>query len=383
MTNDARVQHWFSLSPVDSWFFGDGRPNNAGENQAGIASLFPPPAPTVVGAIRAAAARAMGWRSGPWPVEVRKQLGDGDDLGPLRFTGPFLARTRNGTREVLFPAPAHLLGTVDADTDGWTPADLLAPGRTPVRTDLADTPVPLPEPIGLAGEGATLKPPEGIWLTADGLSTVLAGRLPDSGECCAAGELFVFEPRVGLEREAATRTAKEGGLYSPVHVRLRRGVSVVVGVSGLPDDFDPAALLPFGGESRLAQLEPVDPPQMPVASAAVNGSGIPALILLTPARLLDGEEARWRVPRPGDPGSNLVPSLAGRIESLCLSRPERIGGWDSVQRRPRPLTPFVPAGTVWFLTDADNAASELRIGDQTDFGFGHLLAGRVPALSPS
>nr|MBA2558128.1 type III-B CRISPR module-associated protein Cmr3 [Chloroflexota bacterium] len=210
---------------------------------------------------------------------------------------------------------------------------------------------------------------------------VLSGRLPQQTDCCAAGDLFVFEPRVGLEREAATRTAKEGGLYSPVHVRLRRGVSVVVGVSGLPGDFVPPPLLPFGGESRLARLEPVDPPQMPESSPAP--SHVQAVVLLTPARLLDTEGSGWKVPGPGAPASALAAGIAGRIDSLCLPRPVRIGGWDSVLHRPRPLEPYAPAGTVWFLRDAGTTPRSLSIGSRTDFGFGHALIGQLPDSSTS
>jgi CRISPR-associated protein Cmr3 len=377
MTHPIDMQQWFSLTPVDSWFFGDGRPNNVGEDQAGIASLFPPPAPTVAGAIRAAAARGMGWRSGAWGPEIRERLGDGDDLGPLRFTGPFLRKENSGETEVLLPAPANLLGRVEGGR--WVPADLLVPGHTRVRTDLGPEALSLPERAGLFSGQEKLSPAEGIWLTSRGFEAVLSGRLPQQADWCAAGDLFVFEPRIGLEREAATRTAKEGGLYSPVHVRLRRGVSIVVGVSGLPGDFMPPPLLPFGGESRLARLDRIDPPQMPESSRA--SSSVQTVVLLTPARLLDADGAGWKVPGPGAPASDLSPELSGTVESLCLPRPIRIGGWDSVRGTPRPLEPYASAGTVWFLRDADGAPDSLAIGTRTAFGFGHALVGRASAAS--
>ena len=50
------------LTPIDAWFFRDGRPYNQGESgQTDVRSLFPPFAPTVVGTLRAALAVGQGW----------------------------------------------------------------------------------------------------------------------------------------------------------------------------------------------------------------------------------------------------------------------------------------------------------------------------------
>ena len=85
------------LEPVDTWFFRDGTPFTKGDSpQENVGSLFPPPPATVVGALRAALARSRGWGGrGSWPPEICEILGDGpDDLGQLRFDGPFLLREK-------------------------------------------------------------------------------------------------------------------------------------------------------------------------------------------------------------------------------------------------------------------------------------------------
>ncbi len=375
---------WFCLEPIDSWSFGDGRPNHAGEDQSDLACLFPPSPLTVAGAIRAAAARALGWSgrpAEPWPKDIVERLGDGLDAGPLRFTGPFLARDG----EPLFPAPAHLVGTVDAGGE-WQPADLLAPG-TEVMTDLSEAPVGLPEPCGVAKSmvSSSLKPPRGVWLTVQGLSRVLAGELPPSQECVRERDLFSFEHRVGLELEADSRTAREAHLYSPVHVRLKRNVGIVVGVAGLDAAIQLPELIPLGGEGRLAACRVMSEPPLPTAVSKSPGAALSCLVALTPVRLLNAARDAWDVPRPGDTASRLVAGLDGRIVSLCIERPLRLGGWDSVQRRPLPLTPHARAGTVWFLSGGPpEPTTTQRVGDLTEFGFGHLVAGYVPpvALNP-
>ena len=111
------------LHPLDTLFFRDGRPYNQDDpGQAEAASVFPPHPPTVVGAVRAALARAMGWPSKTWD---KTKLGDGVDwqagdgaLGPLSFAGPYVLR--NG--EPLFPAPLCLVQ--GKDRDGAAPCRL-------------------------------------------------------------------------------------------------------------------------------------------------------------------------------------------------------------------------------------------------------------------
>lgn len=368
---------WYHLEPIDSWSFGDGRPNHAGEDQSDLACLFPPSPLTVVGAIRAAAARALGWsgrQKDPWPKDIVDLLGNGMDLGRLRFTGPFLARDE----KPLFPSPAHLVGTVD-ETGNWKPADLLIPGKE-VMTDLCEVPVALPEPRSWSRDGRSgpLHPPRGVWLTARGYTRVLSGEIPSPEDCVYDRDLFVFERRVGLELEADSRTAREAHLYSPVHVRLKRNVGLIIGVSGLDPAIELPELLPLGGEGRLAACRVVNGAFLPVAGNEAPGATWTCVAALTPLRLLNASGDAWDVPRPGDPASRLVTGMNGEVVSLCIERPLRLGGWDSVQHRPLPLTPHVPAGTVWFIRgDPPRPTLTARAGSLTAFGFGHLVAGAI------
>ena len=109
----------FSIDPVDTLFFRSGRPFNQDDpGEARADSIFPPYPQTLVGALRAALARGQGWVAGPWDQGLKEVLGDGEDLGELRFHGPYLFR--DGER--LFPVPAFLFGrrsTVEAGHASW------------------------------------------------------------------------------------------------------------------------------------------------------------------------------------------------------------------------------------------------------------------------
>lgn len=362
------------MEPVDTLFFRDGTPFSAGSaSQEDVGGLFPPHPASVAGALRAALARLNGWTgNGPWPQQLNRTLGDGpDDLGKLSFTGPFLLRGS----EPLFPCPRHVLGSREGKA--WRPRVLLRPG-TPVVCDLGDK-VLLPEVPPKEGdaEAADLNVGEGWWLTRSGLEAVLRGDIPPPTEVVPSGDLWREERRIGLERNDATRTAQEGMLYSTRHVRPLPGVALGVRVAGLPATWS----LPFGhvvalgGESRLAECREWQGDvaiEMPLA--AIEASRRMTLIALTP---IDLDEA---INLAGEP---LLTALGdARVISACLSRPQRIGGWDSLTRRPLPLRSVLPAGSVLFCELAETqrlraaiANGLPRIGERQEWGYGVVALG--------
>lgn len=390
--------HAVSLRPIDAWFFRDGRPYDQDEStQAWVESQFPPPAPTVVGALRLALARAQGFSGrGSWSPVLAAVLGDGpDDLGALRFVGP---RLRRGDED-LFPLPRHVVGELtrgsahaDARPTSWIARDLLVPEATPAACDLggsAEHPVWLPRPAGLSVLERAPGHRADQWVTAAGLARVLAGRLPEASQIVAADALWRLEPRVGLERVWSTRTARQGALYSPSYVRLGRHVSLTVGISGMPDGWSLPSALTLGGEGRMASCDgltqPLSLPACPAEAIrrAPAGRRRLTVVLLTPACLMSPQdEPAW--PGPGEP----LPGLPGaRVVSACMDRPLLIGGWDGrqQQRQPLPLRPFAPAGSVWFCElDDDADLGEIlarhggNIGRDTAYGFGQIALGVWP-----
>ena len=351
------------LEPVDTWFFRDGTPFTMGEApQEAVSSLFPPHPPTVAGALRAALARGRGWSGrGRWTPEICDVLGDGpDSLGKISLDGPFLLRRG----QPLFRAPRHVLGT-DSDS-GWKPSALLRPGAA-VTCDLGERWLPdHPE----AQEPETLAAGNDSWLTRDGLDSVLSGCLPSCDTVVPARCLWSDEPRIGLERDAS-RTVKEGMLYSTSHVRPGRGVGLGVRLTGLPDDWEVprGRLLPLGGESRVAACHEW---QFDVCFDApldrIAATGRVALIALSP---LDLDEEIFRGRRPLDDPEGC------RVVSACLDRPQRVGGWDSSKRgRPLPMRSALPPGSVlfgelstphWIRERRDGL---VRIGRRREWGFG-------------
>ena len=367
------------LRPVDTCFFRDGTPFAADSApQEGVGKLFPPYPTTVAGALRAALALGNGWHGrGRSPQTICNVLGNGpDDLGSVAFDCPFLLRCG----QPLFRAPRHLLGVTD---DGrWTPRLILRPG-TEVACDLGMIRLPEasrtdPEPGDLS-----LKTGDDEWLTQSGMNAVLRGELPDRGDIVSSGCLWSEEPRIGLEIDRDRRAAKEGMLYSTRHVRPERRVSLGARIAGLPADwtFPFGRLVPLGGEGRLAECtEWKAGATLEAPIAAIESGRSIVVIALSPLDLepdvCDGREEL------------AVAELGGvRVVSACLDRPQRIGGWDSENRRPLPLRGVLPPGSVLFcevsepirLRDTVVARDgTARVGARQNWGFGLVALGLLP-----
>jgi CRISPR-associated protein Cmr3 len=368
------------LRPVDAWFFRDGRPYNKLEsNQVNVESVFPPPPTTLVGSIRAALARRQGWNgSGRWSEKLVTVLGDGfENIGQLSFSGPWLVRENGAAPEPLFPAPLHLAGEVLAEGSKthWIPKALLAPGER-LHCDIGEVRLPVPK----VRDVGDLKEAGGLWITRGGLEKVLAGELPAKEQMVPTRDLWRDEFRVGILRDENKRTTSEleNALYSPSYIRLRPGVSLALEVRGLPEDWRIPETFPLGGEGRLAACEIAPTLPLPRAPAeTIRQSKRISVTLLTPLGI-PLRDQRVIPPMAGEE----VPGLLGtKIVSGCVGRLWRLGGWDSLNRRPLPLTPFLPPASTWFCEASPEAIERIlnlhgrNIGPRAAYGFGRIVLG--------
>ncbi len=402
----------WQFEALDRLFFRDGRPFNAGE-MAWVESQFPPTGQTLQGALRAAVLTHLGadfeaFRKGQPCVSdgkgglrsLKDELGKDDSLGKLDLTGPFVLKDG----PLLFPSPLDL---VKIEAGGY---ELLCVDEAhPIDCDRGRVCLPRARVPGV-------KTQEGKYLTASAMVGYLAGnvtgvRAPLSQDDTAASLWPLFadkydqpaladrEPKIGLERDDDTRTAEEGMLYSVGFVRPRPGVSLGLVVAGLDHANVPTRgrLQPLGGEGKLAGIEivkdqPMVWPNMPALNAQ-NGWLRFKLVFTTPA-LLDekgrswlpqgftecksGSSTVWR-------GSLTIPSstISSDVEivSACVGKPQKVGGWDMAENAPRPLTGYIPAGSVYFCRAPEGEIANIKqmhrqkIGLKTEYGFGHVLIG--------
>jgi CRISPR-associated protein Cmr3 len=383
---------------LDTWFFREARPfDTIGSPE--LDSHFPPPAPTVAGAIKTLIGRQTGidWRG----FKPRGEDGPDDErhslLGKLQLCGPFLCRDK----EPLFPAPLFLLakkkkheaGKADGSAAEKKPELLLSRLRIggPVETDLGIVRLPELPKSGNDDADKGYKPLETAWLTTSGLESALNGDLPKPGDVFQADALFDQESRLGIGRNNKTGTADDSQLYTTRHIRPRDGVGLLVGVAGLPSDVLKPEPIRLGGEGRLALVDSLPGGlALPAKPTPTDTHGL-ILILLTPADLDDC----WRLPKSGptfcperDSGEAKywrveVNGVRLKVYSAVLGKPRREGGWHLAEGRPRRVDSFVPAGSAWYCTvdgdtslpDAIEALHLKQIGDGKRLGRGLLAVG--------
>jgi CRISPR-associated protein Cmr3 len=389
----------WSFEALDTLFFRDGRPFNAGES-TWADSQFPPMGYTLQGAIRTAMLVHLGvdfdlFRQGRAfhnGKNLKEDLGDPEGLGKLDLTGPFLEINEN----LLFPAPLDLV----RQEQGFS---LLVPGNE-VHCDLGRIRLP-----AVTGRGAKVQ--EGKYVTGEAMGDLLAGnpasvKEASKGESGVSGNLWPLFPegedelaladrehKIGLARNNEVRRAKDGMLYAIAPVRPRRGVRLAMGVDGMDPALAPRtgclSCQRLGGEGKLAALKirTQSPwPGMPELNVE-NGNIRFKLVFATPA-LFPGPD--WRPPGFGDVKDGNGSTVRWRgspngasfeIVSACLGKAARIGGWDMANNRPRDLRGFVPAGSVYFCEAETQAKASIealhgrKIGHEQQYGFGHVLVG--------
>ncbi|GAB6178135.1 type III-B CRISPR module-associated protein Cmr3 [Desulfobaculum senezii] len=366
MTDSRR---FFSMKPVDSWFFRDGRPMHSNESALGsFKSLFPPFASTVTGCLRAAFARSGGWKGrSRWSKQLNDDLGDYNKTGPLRFAGPHLCKEET----LYFPVPQNLY------FEGRQPRAMASPSEAVHMTDLSPEPIRVPEVHPYA---SGLKVRDDVYVSRDGLAKMLEGTLPDEGELLPASELWAYESRIGIKRKAETLTTEENALYTTEHVRLRDDVSLVCGVGGLKGAYAaPSRPQPFGGEGRLASIEELVGENIP---SHFTAKGAPlaqfALYLLTPLKM--GEMSL--VPHSAIRVGGITSWLQCAVTSAVL----HVGGWTNVKDedgavsfRKQMRSPLMLGGAVLYCESETAklcAGDVVHIGDETEFGFGVAVVGQ-------
>lgn len=372
------------FEPLDTWFFREARPHGSVGNSE-LGSQFPPPVRTLLGALRTAIGDAWFARhGGDWGglgsnAALQALIGLGDDLGPLRASGPFLRL--DGQR--LYPAPAHLM----TKTHGGQLHHFLLGLGDVVHCDLGRVHLPaMPRQVAGLPELAGSQPASG-WVTHSGMERLLKGLPPLNHEVISPAQLWSEEPRLGIGRDNARRGVQEGLLYQTRHLRLRPGAALELHLAGLPD----ASLLPaqatlrLGGEGRQAALRVQQAPLKLPDGPAIAPRARFVLHHLTPSACaadLPVGIAPGFVRCQHEGADCWEGELAGRplrILAAACTRPLREGGWDLAQHQARPVQSLLAPGSVLYAQNlsGDSLPSTAFAAAADASGRGLCLAGAL------
>ncbi len=345
------------LEPSETLLFRTGRPFDAGD--VGYAeTLFPPTPETLQGAIRALLAThwdpeqslSQAFAKGSDLVNL---IGDRDGYGRFRITGIWLGhRKKEDDVELLYPAPAHLL---ENDTSYFRllptcPEKVISSNMPKGMKYLYPHPCPPKEAEG------KLEPIDG-WLTEINLQEALSSNTNLSQlKIIPRREIFQYEPRLGIGMENASKTTRDGMLYSMQMIRMRPDYGFVVDIS-LTDEIDSERLISddivqrilklpedgwatLGGEQRAVRFTVLNPPaSQPVSTQSKDHRTL--LYLATPAALQDGwQPKQW-------------PTTLSKPIAAAIPRYQSIGGWklnlENSGGSNKCMHRCVPAGSVYFF----------------------------------
>lgn len=388
---------------LDTLFFRESRPMESIGN-AELSSVFPPPIKTIVGAIRNHLGEkgAVDWNEFQTSPNhpLKHKIGGDDPLGgPLSFQGCYVIR--DGER--LFPVPSNLDGHNNC-------AQLLQLGQ-PVTCDLGDK-VQLPKfPKGAKKLNSLI----GYWLKQSDFEALLKGQLSSLKNLVPEHQsvkkitgnnippLYVQEPRLGIAIDNNRRMVEENMLYQTRHIRPSTGLGIEVEVSSDVEGYDCSsaknATVRLGAEGRIASVCSYETSDFLAAPEPHQSTKGIILYLLTPAYFpihthADSpwhflENFKQQTINGKTTWIGTVHGISLQLHMAFIGKLQREGGWSLLERRPRALKGFVPAGSCWYFTvqgkqdgaslgEIAHAITKLhgsQIGEEQRLGRGRVAVG--------
>jgi len=326
--------NYLHLKAMDTLFFRDGKPFTMGEDSF-AGGAFPPSPSVIYGFLRS---NFFGEHMG----EFRKMLDSGADRTlDLEITSLLLTWNSEDERKHLFPAPLDLRYRHKTTGDGF---DIDSNRLALLSKDRSNFNL---SHIIVSDEYGKSEDPTGRgFLTEEQFNAYLAGSMPRN--CMDLKESVLSESKVGLGLDTATSTAATGRLYALEMKRtasFHNGKEVEIGISvgyrGLT--VADRCVNRMGGEGKMVNVSEADAPPISVQQNLAKEKYL-CIYLATPAMFEQGAF-------PHD----LFSKLGVEVFAAAIGRAEHVGGWDMVNRRPKPMLKAVPAGSVYYVQPKDGS----------------------------
>lgn len=350
------------IEPLDVLLFRESKPFSGGEDHL-ARSVFPPPPSTLYAALRSHLlssnfGRMEAFKEGiDVPAHLTEEIGTPSRFGTLEIQRLLLARRKIGPDasqpaaqvELLYPMPGDVM-----ELKGSAPARyvLLRPANgLPMETNLPHGLQHLWFPKDLHLEAS------GGWLTEAGMQRYLEGNAHSDAsfflndeviaEDQVGKEIFTREERTGIARDRASRSVREGLLYSVEYVRLKQGVGLFTECSGtklLPE----SGVINLGGDRRPAYYQAAIDSDLKLDKVKEQIAACRRfkIFVITPALIEHGWCPKWIDHQTLE---GVLNGISVKLVAAALGKPVGIGGFDIVKQHPKPIHRFVPAGSVYFF----------------------------------
>ena len=296
---------WYAFYPVGTLLFKGAEPMDMGADHH-ASQIFPPPAKTIVGALRTAVLVQNGisyenYYKNIAPSKILSAIGEADNLAPFQVSGPLFRIDER----IFIPAPFC-----------WF-IDKAEPKNKKVRVFRAQPTkshlikVEDERLFWVKGGSGEMVGMGGSWIHLEDLFST-----DEKIEIFGPDHFFATEPRTGIALNR-NRSVREGHLYTFTHVRLKPEVTLAFGASTeLP--FSDKGFLKLGAEQRFGRYEKIREPLFPEQKSG-------PFLSLSQVR--------------GSKRTNQSVIATGKIQY--------IGGWDLKKGFHKPMQGFFPAGSVF------------------------------------
>jgi CRISPR-associated protein Cmr3 len=351
------------IEATDVLMFRDSKPFTAGQNFT-ARSIFPPHPRIMQGVIRTHLMESQGvdfneYAKGRIDPLIAQVVGTPTRFGSLSLMGPFIATQDEKANVIkpLYAPPLDLMKIKENRTDKQIRTVILKPARA--NESITNHPFDGWLPL-LSKQPETMTELD-VYLTESDFISYLRGEAPTLTEL----KLYDKELRTGLALDYSARRGQEHQFYQAEFIRPRRDQHFTTGLLvGIANDGglyqDGAAYI--GGEGRTAHFRTVSFAPQNVITAQ---TGNVKVVLLTPAWFsggwhpTEGKWAKWL-------GSD------AKLVAAAIGKHQLISGFNLATNGPRPMRQFVPAGSVFYFTDAQLNTDVAFTEDPADEGYAQM-----------
>lgn len=373
---------WYKIKPLDTLFFRDGRPFSMGA-ETWAKPIFPPYPSTVYGAIRTWLIFERGslreFEEGKYKelgeiIESEKNGSKEIKKGNLKIKGPFIGLYDN----LYFPVPFDFLKKKGAPQNEKNNLFYTYCINKP-EIFISDYPL---ENILVNRNDFELEESNGF-INISSLKDYLVDSQQDV-TLTEKKEIFLEEKKTGIKRSRETLSSEEGNLYRIPMIRLKREVSLFVDIDGL-DSYPQEGMVQLGADWKVVKIEKTEKDlfkELREIDFQLNNK-IFKIYFATPAIFEKGWIPGW-IDNSNFKGEYNEINL--KLVACSTGKYNLIGGWDLVNKKPKPMYKAVSAGSIYYFKILDDTPTQkikenFHLKNISDInpgeGFGLSLVGEV------
>jgi CRISPR-associated protein Cmr3 len=309
------------ISPLDTLFFKNPKPFNAGD-ESWSDGIFPPTPSTIYGALR-----SIYFRNNPH--ELEKANTKDDPTKDLLIHKIYLEQNNN----IYFPLPLDIVYKKGFKTHSYILQQDEKNIITNYKTDFI---------LNLKGDEA-IEIFENSFLTMGNFKKYQNSsneKFRRFAEIKSIDEFIINEPKIGNKIDKKNKTVQDGYLYRVDFKRLIKNVKIVVEFSGL--DIKNNQIMRLGGEGKIATINEIE--RVDINYPNINKKF--KLYFLTPAIFDKGWLPKW-IDKDSLEGE--YKGLNLKLLTASIGKYKLIGGFDMKENRPKLMYRAVPEGSVYYF----------------------------------